>query len=51
MKYTNIDTSAPKKDIQIELIKNMLIDATENQVEYFYNFIKLKLEHENNKEC
>jgi hypothetical protein len=42
-----ITTQSPKKDIQIEFIKNMLTNATDEQVEYFYCFIERKLEIEN----
>ena len=42
-----LTTLSPKKDIQIELIKDMLTDATEEQVEYLYTFISLKLNTEN----
>ena len=43
-----LTTLSPKKDIQIEFIKNMLTNATDEQVEYFYYFIQRKLEIENN---
>lgn len=44
---SKITTSSPKKEIYKELIKNLLSDATEEQLAYLYTFISLKLDTKN----